>query len=163
MGRSVSPILGRILTILGVMGLCVWSIYPPAQTIKLGLDLNGGVQLVLRVQTDDALRAETGAEAARIREALTDNKVPFARVEATSPTEFVISGIPDDRAFENVAMESVVDFDRVVQPGGYVFRMRPNGVGRLRDDTVQQALEIIERRVNALGVVDAVVARYTGQ
>ena len=38
--------------------------------LKLGLDLQGGVHLVLRVQTDDALRHETEAESERLREAL---------------------------------------------------------------------------------------------
>ena len=40
--------------------------------LKLGLDLKGGVHLVLRVQTDDALRLETEQEMERLREALQD-------------------------------------------------------------------------------------------
>ena len=39
--------------------------------LKLGLDLKGGVHLVLRVQTDDALRLETEQEMERLREELT--------------------------------------------------------------------------------------------
>ena len=35
------------------------------KTLRLGLDLKGGVHLVLRVQTDDALRLETQLEQAR--------------------------------------------------------------------------------------------------
>ena len=35
--------------------------------LKLGLDLKGGVHLVLRVQTDDALRLETEQEMERLR------------------------------------------------------------------------------------------------
>ena len=42
----------KVLIILGVVGLAIWSFYPPDQKVKLGLDLKGGVQLVLRVQTD---------------------------------------------------------------------------------------------------------------
>ena len=38
--------------------------------LKLGLDLKGGVHLVLRVQTDDALRLETEQEMERLREEL---------------------------------------------------------------------------------------------
>ena len=43
------------------MALSVWAIYPPDRTIKLGLDLKGGVHLVLRVKTDDALQRQTQA------------------------------------------------------------------------------------------------------
>ena len=35
--------------------------------LKLGLDLKGGVHLVLRVQTDDALRLETETTMERVR------------------------------------------------------------------------------------------------
>ena len=50
--------------------LAVWSFYPPDQKVRLGLDLKGGVQLVLRVQTDDALRLETQTTADRLAEQL---------------------------------------------------------------------------------------------
>ena len=49
----------KFLAIVGVVALCAWAVYPPSQKIRLGLDLKGGVHLVLRVQTDDALRLET--------------------------------------------------------------------------------------------------------
>jgi SecD/SecF fusion protein len=42
----------RVFIIAAVIGWSLWTVYPPRQTIPLGLDLNGGVQLVLRVRTD---------------------------------------------------------------------------------------------------------------
>ncbi len=43
----------RVLVIIGVIALCLWIVYPLTESLKLGLDLNGGVQLVLRVKTED--------------------------------------------------------------------------------------------------------------
>ena len=43
----------RVLVIIGVIALCLWAVYPIQKSLKLGLDLNGGVQLVLRVKTED--------------------------------------------------------------------------------------------------------------
>ena len=43
------------------------------RALKLGLDLKGGVHLVLRVQTDDALNLETVTEMERLRELLSTN------------------------------------------------------------------------------------------
>ena len=43
----------RVLVIIGVIALCLWIVYPVQDSLKLGLDLNGGVQLVLRVKTED--------------------------------------------------------------------------------------------------------------
>src|SRR5688500_8211190 len=45
----------RVLIIIGVIALSLWIIYPIERSLKLGLDLNGGVQLVLRVKTDEVL------------------------------------------------------------------------------------------------------------
>ena len=41
-----------------------------AKQLKLGLDLKGGVQLVLRVNTDDALRTTTVATSEQLRDSL---------------------------------------------------------------------------------------------
>ena len=44
----------KFLIIVGVVALSVFAFYPPDQKVRLGLDLKGGVHLVMRVQTDDA-------------------------------------------------------------------------------------------------------------
>src|SRR5256714_5396936 len=53
------------------------------KALKLGLDLKGGVHLVLRVQTEDALRLVTDQEMERLREGLKSKNVAFARIDAT--------------------------------------------------------------------------------
>ena len=70
--------------------------------LKLGLDLQGGVHLVLRVQTDDALRHETEAESERPRESLNTAGMTGATITVDSPTRFKVEGI----AAEQVAIQS---------------------------------------------------------
>ena len=63
----------KLITILGVIAFAAAMIYPPFDTaahrgrISLGLDLKGGVQLVLRVKTDDALNYTSEDAAERLR------------------------------------------------------------------------------------------------
>src|SRR5437667_309308 len=47
-----------------------------AHQLKLGLDLKGGVHLVLQVQTDDALNVETEQEMSRLQQELKTRGVP---------------------------------------------------------------------------------------
>src|SRR5688500_12007753 len=89
----------RIGLILVVIGLSVWAFVPPQQKVKLGLDLKGGVHLVLRVKTDDALKVETDTTVERLRDTLTRAGVAFTKAEATGITEFRVDGIQDDAAF----------------------------------------------------------------
>ena len=90
----------RVLVIIGVIALSLWMIYPVQNSLKLGLDLNGGVQLVLRVKTDDALLLQTQAAAERLRTALTEATVAFSSVEVVNATAFRVQGIGDDAALE---------------------------------------------------------------
>ena len=152
----------KILAIVVVLGLAIWAFTPPSQKVRLGLDLKGGVHLVLRVQTDDALRLYSGTVADRLREDLQRRGVT-AMVAVTSPTQFRVEGVtPDqDAAFREAATEVAVDYNRESGvAGSYDFVMRPNIIVQLRDETVQQALQTIERRVNEFGVAEPIVAPY---
>ena len=125
--------------------------------LKLGLDLRGGVHLVLRVQTDDALRLETDTESDRLREALKTGGVAGARIVSVSPTQFRVEGVPpaQDAAFRQAATEVQTNFDRGSSVNGtYTFTMKPNIQVNLRDEAVIQARQTIERRVNDLGVTE---------
>ena len=147
----------------GLIGLSVWSFYPPDQKIRLGLDLKGGVHLVMRVQTDDALRLEAQTTADRLGEQLKTANVNVSGITVNGPTSFTVNGISADQdaAFRNALAEVDVNYDRSSGSGSYTFTLKPNIAAQLRDDTVNQALTTIERRVNELGVAEPVVARHS--
>ena len=42
----------KVLLIIAVVAFCIWRIYPPQKNIHLGLDLQGGMQILLRVELD---------------------------------------------------------------------------------------------------------------
>ncbi len=156
----------KLLVIVGVIALSVWSFYPPARKIRLGLDLKGGVHLVMRVQTDDALRIETETEAERLRERLKTQNITAANNSVASPTEFRVDGVPpeQDAAFRQALTDVELIFNRRSGAGGsYAFEMKPNMAAQFREQAVNQALLTIERRVNELGVAEPIVARHSAQ
>ena len=116
----------RVITILVVVALGVWAFYPPGEKINLGLDLKGGVHLVLRVQTDDALKLETETTVERLRDTLTRGSVAFAKLEQADSTSFVVEGIQDDQAFRQTAVEPDAVFNRASGAGRYTYTMKPN-------------------------------------
>src|SRR3954453_18204785 len=65
--------------------------------LKLGLDLKGGGHLVLRVQTDDALRVESESSLERLREQLTTNNIGITNATVVSATEFRVEGVKPDQ------------------------------------------------------------------
>ena len=169
----------KLLTVVGVFIIFfVAGIYPllgarynlpvpgwlAAKQLKLGLDLKGGVHLVMRVQTDDALQLTTTTTSEQIREELRTAGIPVANISSTSPTTFKVDGVPADKdaQFRTISdAQAAANYDRNPGANGsYTFTMKPNIVNDLRDQAVVQARETIERRVNELGAAEPTIALY---
>ena len=169
----------KILTVIGVfLVFFAIGVYPilanrynlpapgwlKAKELKLGLDLKGGVHLVLRVHTDEALRTSVTTTSEQLREAAKAAGVNVAGIAVTSPISFRVEGVPQDRdaEFRRVSDEIVgANYNRNPGAGGaYEFRMRDNIVQQMREQTVTQARETIDRRVNELGVTEPNISEY---
>lgn len=155
----------KLLGIIGVVALSVLAIYPIEEKIRLGLDLSGGVHLVLQVQTDDALQLESETGAEQLQDQLGTQGIEVQSVVATSPTQIRVEGVPSNRDadFRQVADDLLgLSYDRASGVGGlYTYTMRGPVESSLRDESVRQALQTIERRVNELGVAEPIVTPYS--
>ena len=139
-----------------------WPSWLMEKQLKLGLDLKGGVHLVLRVQTDDALRLESEQEMERLREALRTRNIPATSITMPLITQFRVEGVPppQDAAFRDASTDALTNFDRSPGTNGtYTFTMKPNVQIALRLESVVQARQTIERRVNELGVAEPSIAQ----
>jgi preprotein translocase subunit SecD len=152
----------KLLAIAVVTALAIWSFTPPSEKISLGLDLKGGVHLVLGVQTDDALRLEVETTSEQLKQVLADQEITVTTTPAL--TEFSVTGVPSDRDQQFRTLADTVtslSYDRNPGPNGsYTFTMRPNIVVQTRSEAVTQAIQTIERRVNELGVAEPNIAEY---
>ncbi len=154
----------KVITVLAVVVLAVVAFYPPQSKIKLGLDLQGGVHLVLRVNTEDALELETETTSEQLSVSLKDAGITVGSLRPTSLTTFQVDGVPPDRdqQFRQLAQDQVgLSFDRETGVGGaYTFRMKPNIEVDRRREAVVQAIQTIERRVNEYGVSEPLISEY---
>ncbi len=155
----------KLVTVVVVAALSALAIYPPEERIRLGLDLEGGVHMVLRVQTDDALNVESETAAEQLGEQLELQGITTASVVAVEPTTIRVEGVPPERdaEFRDMAEDQLsATYDREVGAAGtYTYTMRAPIESTLRDEAVRQALQTIERRVNELGVAEPIVAPYS--
>lgn len=172
----------KVLTIVAVMvvfgGLGVYPLlserygipepkWLAAFELKLGLDLRGGVQLQLRVNTDDALKYTTATTSEQLRDSLKTSNITVGAitVDSNSPTHFTVDGVtPDHTGDFRAAADQIAGTDYDINPGlngRYEFTMKPTVVKDLTEQTVDQELQTIDRRVNALGVSEASIARQS--
>ena len=103
MNRSL---LWRGITVLVVVVGSILLAYPPEEKINLGLDLRGGVYLVLDVQADEALRAETEKDSETLVRQLGEDGVSGVTVRRVDDSRFEAIGVP---AESRAAVETVID------------------------------------------------------
>ncbi len=150
----------RAIIIAVVLGVAIYSAYPPEESIHLGLDLRGGMHLVLQVQTDDAVRAETDNIIESLERELEDKEITGAEFQRTGDSSFEIVGVPAER-FDEIEDDLV---DRFYQ--GWILRrlgdrlqltLSNSEAGNLREMAVNQARETIRKRIDAFGVAEPVI------
>jgi preprotein translocase subunit SecD len=147
---------------------CAVAIWPPFERngvpgrIHLGLDLRGGIHLVLQVVVEDALNATVDDAVTTARDQATRKGIQFGAVQRVSPTSFSVEGTEPARVKD--MRDLLRDFFRngweVRESGDGRFTVEMTEVEqrRLKDQTVQEAIRTLERRVNALGVAEPVIA-----
>jgi preprotein translocase subunit SecD len=144
-----------------VTALAAFLMWPPAEKIHLGLDLKGGIHLVLQVNTEDALRAEVDAAMERLRQALTEKGFPpesMARTQDNLGFTFKPAANTDPAVLTKVLEEKLPEFT-VSQGVTVSCRLQEAVVRDLRDMAVRQALETIRNRVDQFGVAEPVIQR----
>jgi len=137
--------------------------------IHLGLDLQGGIHLVLGVEVDKAVESRLDSIADETESMLKEKDIIFKRVKRVGEDSVGIT-VYDDVAGNDVAaffeknfpgMEMLADS----QDGGYdqkIFKLTDGEIEHIKDYAVRQALETMRNRVDQFGVSEPVLQRQTG-
>jgi preprotein translocase subunit SecD len=165
----------KFIFILAIMAICAYFFVSPLEKgsplfsrVNLGLDLQGGIHLVLRVVTDEALDQTLLQEAAKISNYLTEQNISFDSAKKGSGNSIEVTGVDSSRDNEFRPY-----LDSVYGGGQYTIRSSSSDgktnftlsltnaeIRNMRESTVQQALETIRRRVDALGVSEPSLQLY---
>jgi preprotein translocase subunit SecD len=145
-------------------GVAIWPPYDregrPGK-IHLGLDLKGGIHLVLQVMTDDALNVTVDDAVATAREQAGAKGITIGSAQRASTTAFSVEGVEPARVKDMRTL--LKDFFReweLREPaeGRFLVEMPEGMVRQIRQRTVEEAQRTLERRVNQLGVAEPVIA-----
>jgi len=141
--------------------------------INLGLDLRGGMHLILQVQVEEAINTETDRVAERLRTILVEQGINFQSVRKVDPMHVHVLGVPPEqlataRTFLEDTYQTAGAFQQAGylvgslggEQSGYVLEMTPSLAAQIRQDTVRTSIDTIRQRVDELGVSEPTIAEH---
>ncbi len=160
MPRNLWP---RLTIVFVVILGSVWYLYPPKKTINLGLDLQGGIHLVLGVETNKHVSSQTDRAAEDLKSALERKGIGLKRIAREGDGQITVE-LASPQAWNDVltVTSEFQRFDRRDEDaaaGRFKLVMSEREAGRLRDDAVRQGLETIRNRVDQFGVAEPTITR----
>ena len=153
----------RVGLVVTVAVLSAWYLYPPRQAINLGLDLQGGIHLVLGVEVDRALASQTDRVAEDLKAALERRGIGISRITREGATALVVQLATPEHW--NDALTVVAEFgaferqDENPAAGRFRLAMASREAAQARDLAVRQGVETIRNRVDQFGVAEPTITR----
>ncbi len=143
-----------------------WKKPLPTKTLHLGLDLKGGMYLLLGVNLDEALDNSLDRATVEIKGYLDSEKIPYTSVERSG--EAGVSVVINDQEKEQDVRDRIgkrYDYldvvDSVTNEGKteitYIYN--PKALTAFRQRTIEQTLETIRNRVDELGLAEPEITR----
>jgi preprotein translocase subunit SecD len=138
-----------------------WNDYFPKDKIPLGLDLQGGMHLVLEVDSEKALESMVERMSVDLRESLMEHKVRFRKIErakgATISVE--LTETSGKTALEKILNEQYSDLEiasSTPREGGQVvsLKVKDKRAIDLKKLTIEHSLETIRNRVDQFGIAE---------
>ncbi len=137
------------------------------ERIHLGLDLKGGTHLILQVQVNDAINADTDRAIERLKEDLRTKNINYAEISKPNaqqnPELIVIKGVPPESIgdFRSLVSDRLPDFDLASgADNSFTLTMKPAVVKDTKTKAQQQAIETIRNRIDQLGVSEPVIQEH---
>jgi preprotein translocase subunit SecD len=144
-----------------VAAAAVYFMVPPAERIHLGLDLRGGIHLVLRVNTGDAIRAEVDDAMERVRADLAakgSQPADLVRLSEGNGFKLKVASSTDPTVLDKIIDDRLAEF--VVSRGPEITAtLKPEIARSIRDMAVRQGLETIRNRIDQFGVAEPLIQR----
>jgi preprotein translocase subunit SecD len=143
-----------------------WPGFLPANKINLGLDLQGGMHLILEVKAHKAVESTTERIKNDLKTSLKKERLFYTEIDRVRGDAIQIVLLNEDvkRKFDDYLSDRYptlmeVDTSRDEDRVKVLLRLRPKQVETIERSAIDQALETIRNRIDEFGVAEPEIAR----
>jgi SecD/SecF fusion protein len=162
-----------ILTVIAILfvlpsfniGLPSWWTKHVSRGLNLGLDLKGGMHLVLEVDMDSAISNALNRAEPDLKEMVEKRGLAVKVGDVTKKTiPLTLLNADEQSPLQNLLKE---EFSHMEVQGPrrqdgalvYTLSLKPNELKRLQEQTLNQSLEVMRNRIDQFGVTEPVIVR----
>ena len=142
-----------------------WKDYLPTDKVHLGLDLQGGIHLILEVQAEKAVESTIERKIRDIKEILRKKDIFYDRIESYGDNQIKIYSISlsDRDRFDELLSDEYGDLKSVTEEKergvDYQLRLTDGEIKAIKQWAIDQALETIRNRIDQYGVSEPSIQR----
>ena len=140
--------------------------YPFKNSLRPGLDLKGGIHMVLGVEWEKALVDDAVHKAENLKDWCKDKQVPFDKIYSLADTHDIILTFKSKAEAEKYGPQVLEDWKILIPspleaPDENSLRITydEREITNLKDGAIRQALDTIRRRIDPSGTGEMVIAR----
>ncbi len=141
-----------------------WPAILPREALRLGLDLQGGIHLILQVEGDKAVETALNATMEDLKRELTEAQIATSKLErAGKRVHLQLRDASKNTALSDLLKNQfpvlVTASDSAAQSGDTVLGFDDREERRIREFAVDQSIETIRNRIDQFGVREPVIQR----
>lgn len=135
----------------------------PNKGITLGLDLQGGIHMVLEVDENRAVEIAVDRTVTAVQDLVADKKLAVSSVKRMGQEQIVLqlenadAKAPAQKLLDDFPI--FIEKDSAGSANTVVWELREAETKRIKDSAINQALETIRNRIDQFGVAEPIVQR----
>ena len=134
----------------------------PKDTINLGLDLKGGMHLILGVESDKAVFSVLSRAADNLKKNLINSKVAYDKVLVSDKDFTITVSLIDkndkDRALDLIST-TLPNYKLISEDLPIKIQLKEKIVEKIKKEAVEQAINVIRNRVDQFGVAEPTIVK----
>lgn len=140
-----------------------WPSWWPDQVIARGLDLQGGLYLLMQVETDKAVEQSTENLVDEVRNIMRQEKLRYRGLERRG-IDTVLLQLSDNSEPEKIRQLIKKELPRIdlvetPEPTTLTLTLKPNEIQNVRQLAVEQSIETIRSRIDQFGVSEPTIQK----